>query len=109
MLFWLSARPSSLSILSPACPTSYSPLMRPSCSMARLCLRFRHPERQGEEPIFGAALKERGDVDAVIEMPQGIWLEGAGGLYLGSYAPPVLDGLRSAFASRSGRGRCGEL
>jgi N-dimethylarginine dimethylaminohydrolase len=46
-----------------------------------LLARFRHPERQREEPVFAAAfraLQGRGVVDAVAEMPQGITFEGAG-------------------------------
>jgi N-dimethylarginine dimethylaminohydrolase len=46
-----------------------------------LLARFRHPERQGEEPIFCAtlcALRERAEIDTIIEMPEGVWLEGAG-------------------------------
>jgi N-dimethylarginine dimethylaminohydrolase len=46
-----------------------------------LLARFRHPERRGEEPIFGAALralKERAEIDTILEMPQDVWLEGAG-------------------------------
>jgi N-dimethylarginine dimethylaminohydrolase len=46
-----------------------------------LLAHFRHPERQGEEPIFGAALcalRERAEIDTIIEMPEGVWLEGAG-------------------------------
>jgi N-dimethylarginine dimethylaminohydrolase len=46
-----------------------------------LLARFRHPERQGEEPIFGAALnalKTRAEIDTIIEMPEDVWLEGAG-------------------------------
>jgi N-dimethylarginine dimethylaminohydrolase len=46
-----------------------------------LLARFRHPERQCEEPIFGAtfqALQARAQIDAVVEMPEGLWLEGAG-------------------------------
>jgi len=46
-----------------------------------LLARFRHPERQCEEPVFAAgfrALAERGLIDAVIELPRGIALEGAG-------------------------------
>ena len=45
-----------------------------------LLARFRLPERQGEEPIFGAALlalRERIEIDSIMEMPEGIWLEGA--------------------------------
>ena len=46
-----------------------------------LLARFRHPERQAEQPVFGAAfgaLAARGLIDEVIEMPQGVALEGAG-------------------------------
>ena len=46
-----------------------------------LLARFRHPERQAEQPVFAAgfrALQARGLVDAVVEMPQGVALEGAG-------------------------------
>src|SRR5262249_36855543 len=43
--------------------------------------RFRHPERQNEEPIFAAAfatLAERGALDDVVLLPKGLILEGAG-------------------------------
>jgi N-dimethylarginine dimethylaminohydrolase len=43
--------------------------------------RFRHPERQQEEPIFAAsfgALAARGVLDAVVRLPEGLVLEGAG-------------------------------
>ena len=43
--------------------------------------RFRHPERRNEEPIFAAgfaALAERGLLDGVSHLPDGIVLEGAG-------------------------------
>src|SRR3954465_11737886 len=46
-----------------------------------LVARFRHPERQAEQPVFGAAfraLAARGLIDEVIEMPEGVALEGAG-------------------------------
>jgi N-dimethylarginine dimethylaminohydrolase len=46
-----------------------------------LLARFRHPERQSEQPVFLAgfrALQARGLIHAVIEMPQGVALEGAG-------------------------------
>ncbi len=46
-----------------------------------LLARFRHPERQKEEPHFAAAferLKARGLIDSVERMPQGHVLEGAG-------------------------------
>jgi N-dimethylarginine dimethylaminohydrolase len=43
--------------------------------------RFRHGERQNEEPVFAAAfdaLAARGLVDDVVELPEGLTLEGAG-------------------------------
>jgi N-dimethylarginine dimethylaminohydrolase len=43
--------------------------------------RFRYPERQKEEAIFAAgftALRERGVVDDVYQLPSGLILEGAG-------------------------------
>src|SRR2546421_5163494 len=46
-----------------------------------LLARFRHPERQSEQPVFGGAfraLQARGLIDEVIEMPHGVALEGAG-------------------------------
>ena len=46
-----------------------------------LLARFRHPERQGEQPVFAArfrALQARGLIDEVIEMPRDVALEGAG-------------------------------
>jgi N-dimethylarginine dimethylaminohydrolase len=46
-----------------------------------LIARFRHPERQSEQPVFGAAfraLAARGLIDDVVEMPQHLALEGAG-------------------------------
>jgi arginine dihydrolase len=46
-----------------------------------LLARFRHPERQAEQPVFAAALRAlatRGLIDDVVEMPQGVALEGAG-------------------------------
>ena len=46
-----------------------------------LLARFRHPERQGEEPVFAAGFRSlvaRGWIDEVIELPRGIALEGAG-------------------------------
>jgi arginine dihydrolase len=46
-----------------------------------LLARFRHPERQGEEPVYAAgfrALKARGFIDEIIELPPGVALEGAG-------------------------------
>jgi N-dimethylarginine dimethylaminohydrolase len=46
-----------------------------------LTARFRHAERQGEQPVFAAAfaaLKARGLIDEIVAMPQGVALEGAG-------------------------------
>jgi N-dimethylarginine dimethylaminohydrolase len=46
-----------------------------------LLAHFRHPERQGEEPLFRAAfeaLKTRGVVDEVITLPPDVLQEGAG-------------------------------
>ena len=46
-----------------------------------LLARFRHPERQAEEPHFERAfqaLKARGLVDSVRKLPDGVVLEGAG-------------------------------
>ncbi len=46
-----------------------------------LVARFRHPERQGEEPHYLRAfetLKARGELDLVQMVPDGIVLEGAG-------------------------------
>ncbi len=43
--------------------------------------RFLHPERQREQPVFAAgfrALQARGLLDEVVELPQGVTLEGAG-------------------------------
>jgi N-dimethylarginine dimethylaminohydrolase len=46
-----------------------------------LLARFRYPERQGEQPVFAAAFRalvERGLLDEVVKMPEGVALEGAG-------------------------------
>jgi N-dimethylarginine dimethylaminohydrolase len=46
-----------------------------------LLARFRHPERRNEQPVFAAgfrALQARGLIDELIEMPDGVALEGAG-------------------------------
>lgn len=46
-----------------------------------LLARFRHPERQGEEPIFRYAfetLLHRGLIEDITECPQGVLQEGAG-------------------------------
>jgi N-dimethylarginine dimethylaminohydrolase len=43
--------------------------------------RFRHPQRQSEEPVFAAsfaALAERGVLDNVVKLPEGLILEGSG-------------------------------
>jgi N-dimethylarginine dimethylaminohydrolase len=46
-----------------------------------LVARFRHPERQAETPVFSnafCAMQARGLIDEVVEMPEGVALEGAG-------------------------------
>jgi len=46
-----------------------------------LLARFRHPQRQGEEPVYAAAfnaLRSRGLIDEVVTLPPGVTLEGAG-------------------------------
>jgi N-dimethylarginine dimethylaminohydrolase len=46
-----------------------------------LLARFRHPERQGEEAIFRSVftrLQARGLVDEVVDLPDGVFQEGAG-------------------------------
>lgn len=46
-----------------------------------LLARFRHPERQGEEPVFRsvfARLKARGLVQDIADLPEGVFQEGAG-------------------------------
>jgi N-dimethylarginine dimethylaminohydrolase len=46
-----------------------------------LLARFRHPERQGEEAVFRsvfARLKTRGLVEELIDLPEGVFQEGAG-------------------------------
>ncbi|HET6972054.1 MAG TPA: arginine deiminase-related protein [Phenylobacterium sp.] len=46
-----------------------------------LLARFRHAERQGEESVFRAAfqrLKTRGVVDELVDLPEGLFQEGAG-------------------------------
>jgi N-dimethylarginine dimethylaminohydrolase len=46
-----------------------------------LLARFRHPQRQGEEPVFAAsfyALRARGLIEEVVTLPPGVALEGAG-------------------------------
>src|SRR5690348_2496057 len=46
-----------------------------------LMARFRHPERQGEEAVFRSAflgLKKRGLVRELVDLPDGVFQEGAG-------------------------------
>lgn len=46
-----------------------------------LLARFRHPERQGEEAVFRSAfmaLKARGLVREIVDLPEGVLQEGAG-------------------------------
>jgi N-dimethylarginine dimethylaminohydrolase len=46
-----------------------------------LLARFRHPERQGEEPVFASAfegLRERGLIERTVTLPDGVVMEGAG-------------------------------
>lgn len=46
-----------------------------------LLARFRHPERQGEEPVFRAVfetLRKRGVVRELVDLPEGLFHEGAG-------------------------------
>jgi N-dimethylarginine dimethylaminohydrolase len=70
-----------------------------------LLARFRHPERQREEPHFERAfraLAARGDIASVERMPDGLVLEGAGDC--------VWDGTRGLFwmgyGQRSDRASC---
>jgi len=62
-----------------------------------LLARFRHPERQREQPVYAQsfrALQARGLIDEVIEMPDGAVLEGAGDC--------LWDGHRGTFWMGSG-------
>jgi N-dimethylarginine dimethylaminohydrolase len=46
-----------------------------------LLARFRHPERQGEEAIFREVfcrLRKRGLIEAILDLPDGVFQEGAG-------------------------------
>lgn len=46
-----------------------------------LLARFRHPERQGEEPVFREVfcrLKKRGLIERIADFPEGVFQEGAG-------------------------------
>jgi N-dimethylarginine dimethylaminohydrolase len=80
-----------------------------------LVARFQHPERQREEPVFRAAfqaLKARGMVNDVIELPPGVLQEGAGdciwdtdrGFFWGGYGqrstPDSLPAIESAFGEK---------
>jgi len=77
-----------------------------------LLARFRHPERQGEEPVFRAAfeqLRRRGLVQEIVELPDGLFHEGAGDCiwdatrdhFWGGYGPrsshAALDVIRQTF------------
>jgi N-dimethylarginine dimethylaminohydrolase len=51
------------------------------CDRKAVLARFRHGERQSEEPLFAAsfaALKARGLIDEIVTLPHGVTLEGAG-------------------------------
>jgi N-Dimethylarginine dimethylaminohydrolase len=63
-----------------------------------LLARFRHPERQGEEAVFRSVfqrLKTRGVVSEIVDLPEGLFQEGAGdaiwdhdrGLFWAGYGP----------------------
>ncbi|HEX3701533.1 MAG TPA: arginine deiminase-related protein [Phenylobacterium sp.] len=63
-----------------------------------LMARFRHPERQGEEAVFREVfcrLKRRGLLDDIVDLPEGLFHEGAGdaiwdaerGLFWAGYGP----------------------
>lgn len=67
-----------------------------------LLARFRHPERRGEEPVlktFFEGLKRRGLLDEVLELPEGVFQEGAGDciwdaqrqLFWAGYGPRSLE------------------
>ena len=59
--------------------------------------RFRHPQRQGEEPVFASAfraLRAPGLLDEVATLPQGVMGEGAGDC--------LFDALRGVFWNGSG-------
>ena len=68
-----------------------------------LMARFRHPERQGEEAVFRTAfeaLKRRGLVQEIIDLPAGLFHEGAGdaiwdagrGLFWAGFGPRSSQG-----------------
>jgi N-dimethylarginine dimethylaminohydrolase len=62
-----------------------------------LLARFRHPQRQGEEPVFASAfraLRARGLLDEVATLPDGVMGEGAGDC--------IFDARRGVFWTGSG-------
>jgi N-dimethylarginine dimethylaminohydrolase len=70
--------------------------------------RFRHSERQAEEPVFAAAFRElevRGLIEEILPLPPGIMLEGAGDC--------IFDKSRNLFwlgcGFRSDEGACSAL
>ena len=72
-----------------------------------LLARFRHPERQGEEPVFASTfegLAERGLIERTVTLPDGVVMEGAGDC--------LFDEARNLFwmgfgqRSERARGRC---
>src|SRR5262245_47004035 len=71
-----------------------------------LLARFRHPQRQGEEPVFAAAfrgLRLRGLIERSSYATAGCRARRRGRLPLGFAPPDVLDGLR--LSHRRGRAR----
>jgi len=67
--------------------------------------RFFHPERQREQPVFAAgfrALRARGLLDEVVELPDGVTLEGAGDCLWDRYRGLfwIGSGFRSDLAAR---------
>ncbi len=66
-----------------------------------LLARFRHPERQGEEPVFARAferLRDKGAIAEIHTLPDGVFMEGAGDC--------VFDAGRRAGAPPSRRRGC---
>ena len=79
-----------------------------------LLARFRHPERQGEEAVFRRAfarLRRQGRVEAIVELPDGVFQEGAGdaiwdadrGLFWAGYGPRSTRGSAEVIARTFGR------
>jgi N-dimethylarginine dimethylaminohydrolase len=73
-----------------------------------LLARFRYPERQGEEPVFRSVfqrLKTRGVVEEIVDLPEGLFHEGAG--------DAIWDGERRlfwcGFGPRSSQGAIGVI